>query len=388
MRKPNTSTPAAEAAGSAQVAKPADSTDDITQGGAAHNPLPQETYTQVQTRTFVFWLLAGKRPDELANYFHIFAKPLKPPFPQDSLLTLSTVKMGAGGKGVFTIENTNGKPPFHPIEINEATKYNTGSISKVLMMVMLMRLKQQGRFDLSLQLKELLPDAIKAMPQLAAITLYQLMSHTSGLRDARWGRYTRGEPLNEFVSVHEEPGSFYYANCNYTVLGYVIEAICGQPLESMLKELIVDPLGLNNTHYIESDIVPIDTAYGHVIQENTLPKKSDIFMFGAVCFRSSPSDIARILHEFFTNDAFIDKESRGIVTNSVQKRHFVVETPHAHFEWDCDAGLGIERYPTDKGFGYGHGGWTNGTAMFALHVPDSKETCCAAVSKAHRPQTS
>ncbi len=53
------------------------------------------------------------------------------------------------------------------------------------------------------------------------------------------------------------PGTNWnYAHTNYVILGRALETISGQPLAALLRELVLDPLGLRNTQSSATPVIP------------------------------------------------------------------------------------------------------------------------------------
>lgn len=101
-----------------------------------------------------------------------------------------------------------------------------------------------------------------------AFTIRQLMSHTSGLvpnPPTRRSGWPIGGPLDDFwlqqnlpeivqtiarSQLRFRPGSkFEYSNSAFFVLGRVIEVVSGKPYAVYVKEKILVPLGMSDTHY-------------------------------------------------------------------------------------------------------------------------------------------
>ena len=101
-----------------------------------------------------------------------------------------------------------------------------------------------------------------------AFTIRQLMSHTSGLvpnPPTRRSGWPIGGPLDDSWLVQKlpeivlsiarsslrfKPGSkFEYSNSALFVLGRVIEVVSGTPYAAYVKEKILGPLGMSDTHY-------------------------------------------------------------------------------------------------------------------------------------------
>ncbi len=94
------------------------------------------------------------------------------------------------------------------------------------------------------------------------VTIEHLLTHTSGIRD-HFGDLeavpvedTMGElsrvlaTLAPDESLEGRPGEGYsYANFNYVLLGAALETVYLQPWELVLRKLVLDPLGLEDTAY-------------------------------------------------------------------------------------------------------------------------------------------
>ena len=73
------------------------------------------------------------------------------------------------------------------------------------------------------------------------------------------------------------PGSkFSYNNSGYFLLGAIIEKVTGKPYEQVLKEKILDPLGMKNTGYDHFDTLIQKRATGYQktpgLQQCALPR--------------------------------------------------------------------------------------------------------------------
>lgn len=132
-------------------------------------------------------------------------------------------------------------------------QYRIGSISKTFVAVAVMRLRDEGAFELNDGIGEHLPE-LSDLP----VTVAQLLSHTSGLpAETRgpWWERTPGGPFADLVSTQlrrEElltrPGSrFHYSNVGYAVLGELLARKRGAAFGDVLREELWAPLGMERT---------------------------------------------------------------------------------------------------------------------------------------------
>lgn len=147
------------------------------------------------------------------------------------------------------------------------TRFRVGSLTKPFTATLVMQLVQEGRLRLDGRLGEYLPDLYAATPA-ADITLAQLLSHTSGLRDTQ-GHYDDPWWRTEARHAHAPdafarawipatldgtPGqAFRYINNGYFLLGLVIERVTGRGYEVNLAERILAPAGMEASGLYRAD---------------------------------------------------------------------------------------------------------------------------------------
>lgn len=144
------------------------------------------------------------------------------------------------------------------------THYRIASITKAFTAVLVLQLVEQQRLDLQAPIRRYLPDFAGSGGD--AITVQQLLNHTSGLpnfdqvKDLQTAlsegvpAYQKPATPAQLVSRHcsgapvTTPGStFDYNNCDYIVLGLILEKVSGKTYEALLQERLLQPLGLRHT---------------------------------------------------------------------------------------------------------------------------------------------
>lgn len=147
------------------------------------------------------------------------------------------------------------------------TRFRIGSLTKPFTATLVMQLVQEGRLRLEGRLGDYLPDLYGDTPA-ADITLAQLLSHTSGLRDTP-GNYDdpwwRTEARRAYApdafarawipaTLEGPPGrAFRYINNGYFLLGLIIERVTGQRYEVNLAERILTPAGMGSSGLYQAD---------------------------------------------------------------------------------------------------------------------------------------
>lgn len=130
--------------------------------------------------------------------------------------------------------------------------YLTGSITKQFTATAILLLEQRGLLHTNDNLLKHLPNT----PQdKAHITLHQLLTHTSGLKDDYWDQnkeLTEKEYITKMLSepLQAEPGNrFRYANFGYHLLAKVIERVSKKEYERFLTEELFRPNGIQYTGF-------------------------------------------------------------------------------------------------------------------------------------------
>ncbi len=140
--------------------------------------------------------------------------------------------------------------------MTEDTPMPVGSITKPFTAVTVLRLVERGLVDLDAPVTRYLPQFEVADPAASqAITVRQLLEHTSGLSDLGYNRVLPPEAsLDDVVSdlrsapLTAPPGSeFHYFNPNYSTLALLVERVTGKRYSEVVDQEITRPLGLGAT---------------------------------------------------------------------------------------------------------------------------------------------
>jgi D-alanyl-D-alanine carboxypeptidase len=131
-----------------------------------------------------------------------------------------------------------------------------GSVTKTYLATALLRLDADGRIDLDAAVTTFLPSS----PVPDGTTVRQLLAMTAGLPDFlanpawRTGladdparRWTLADVMTLVPNTSPTPGAYSYCNTCYIVAGQILEQVTGTDYRSALHELVLDPLGLQNT---------------------------------------------------------------------------------------------------------------------------------------------
>lgn len=154
------------------------------------------------------------------------------------------------------------------IKATPQTLYYIASITKTFTATLAMILRDQGIVDLNTPVQKYLPANIRVPvdPMGGEITLRHLLSHSSSLpgdppnrKNLKidgpvdpevWDAYSIKmlyEALRTTKIERAVGSKWAYSNYGLALAGHVLERAAGKPFETLLRELILQPLGMNNT---------------------------------------------------------------------------------------------------------------------------------------------
>lgn len=145
-----------------------------------------------------------------------------------------------------------GTTTYDPVEgapVDLTTIYDVASLTKMFTATAALRLYDAGQLDLEAPVCAYLP-AFRAR----AVTVRHLLTHTSGLdlrlsTLCRNGRDALLAEVYRTLPVHPPGSRVAYTNINSLVLGDIVAALSGQPLDRAIDELVCQPLGLRHTAF-------------------------------------------------------------------------------------------------------------------------------------------
>lgn len=159
--------------------------------------------------------------------------------------------------------------------------WHIGSVTKTFVAVVIMQLAEEGLLSLDDRAGSYVDHEF--VP--AEATLFDLLHHSSGVPDyvddEEWVTLMRScpdESPNTYDYVAQkplfEPGrEWSYSNTNYLLLGEVIERVTGMPPETVIRQRILEPIGLADTYMadVETGQPPVpavadffDTGFGPI----------------------------------------------------------------------------------------------------------------------------
>jgi CubicO group peptidase (beta-lactamase class C family) len=136
------------------------------------------------------------------------------------------------------------------IHNDPSTYHDIGSITKQFTAAGILKLEMEGKLSTDDTI-ELFLDEVTTDKKV--ITLHQLLTHTSGIRDGEFDDYdlvTKDEALSRILAAPlQEAGHFIYSNDGYTLLAAIIENVSGENYETYIHRTLFLPANMHNTGY-------------------------------------------------------------------------------------------------------------------------------------------
>jgi D-alanyl-D-alanine carboxypeptidase len=253
----------------------------------------------------------------------------------------------------------------HNVPANSLTKYRIGSISKMFTAVLILKLIEEGKLQLTTTLDKFYP----GLPNANVITVHDLLYHRSGLHN--YTDNTNFESWKDKPKTHEEllqiiinKGVDFkpnekasYCNSNYLILSYIIEKILEKPYGQIVDEKIISNIGLRNTYYGGAiDIHKNESeSYKYVNGKWIREAETDLSIHsGAGSIVSTPADLTAFIVAIFTYK-LINKKSVDNMKSLID-----------------DYGMGIFPFKFQNTTGFGHGGRIDGFASSVQYFPEQK----------------
>lgn len=210
-------------------------------------------------------------------------------------------------KGYGTVDQSASQAP------DAETVFQIGSVTKLFTALLLQRLCDEGVVSLDATLGELLGGSMPLSPSVEAVTLRQLVTHTSGfprvpksLMDQATARAGDDDPMldpysylgPEYVFDYladpdgkRKAGRFDYSNYGMGLLAHLLERVTGQDYETLLTEKVFLPLGMDNTAIALTSAMTRQLAQGYTPKGSPTPLWTFAALGGAGAISANAEDM-------------------------------------------------------------------------------------------------
>ncbi len=263
--------------------------------------------------------------------------------------------------------------------------FEIGSISKVFTGLLLAQAVERGDLKLEDHLGKLLQGEVTLNPDVAAVTLRQLVTHSSCLPRMpanfsdpslhnpylNYDRSMLWSALAELKLAHAPPCDALYSNMGFAVLGELLARRYSKPWEQLVEDNITGPLGMRDTvQHLNDKAARLAPAYSG--SEST-PPWDFIAFAGAGALRSTPADMLLLSRAIMAG-------KRGPLGGAAQR----LLQPLGAID-GSEIGYAIMmRGPLEKR-SYFHSGGTGGFRSDWMLMPDKQQALIVMASNAQSP---
>jgi CubicO group peptidase (beta-lactamase class C family) len=153
--------------------------------------------------------------------------------------------------------------------VSDQTEFEAASLGKPVFAYAVLRLVDARILDLDRPLFDYLPTPEANNARMKRVTPRHVLSHTTGLPNWR----TQPGPLQPA----SDPGkAFTYSGEAYFYLQRVVETVTGKPFARVMREQVLDPLGMKETSYVWLPAFESRMAAGYDGQEKRLDVQAAI----------------------------------------------------------------------------------------------------------------
>ncbi|MBW5420083.1 serine hydrolase [Streptomyces sp. BG9H] len=213
-------------------------------------------------------------------------------------------------------------------------RFRIASNTKSFVSTVLLQLEGEGRLSLDDSVEKWLPGVVQGNGNAGrAITIRQLLNHTSGIYDPTTGPeffapylerhewdhvYTPRQVIAR--AVRHKPlfapgGGWSYSNTNYLLAGLVIEAVTRHSAPSEIHRRILVPLGLKDTSFPVTDpAIHGPHLHGYDLAGRDVTRFSPSYDWTAGAMISTVDDLARFHRALFTGKLLRPAQQRALLT--------------------------------------------------------------------------
>ncbi len=248
--------------------------------------------------------------------------------------------------------------------VDQRTLFEIGSLTKLFTCLALVDIAREDSVSMNDPLGRYLPDTLDLCSVLRdSVELHHLATHRSGLPRlpanmmpadienpyADYGLQDLYQYLEAYETTGSRVGSYSYSNLGMGLLGHLLERIEGKPFDRVLKERVMQPLGLRSTW---DSVPPAERmrlakphSGGREVSYWHMPT-----LGGAGVLRSDLTDLLKFLQAFIT-------PASSPLENPISR---VLDTKYEARPQAFDMGLGWHITSTDSDTIYWHSGGTGG----------------------------
>jgi CubicO group peptidase (beta-lactamase class C family) len=262
------------------------------------------------------------------------------------------------------------------------TRFDLASVTKLFTATAIGILWERGDLELDESFMHYWPDF--PLLEARAITIRQLLSHTSGLSDlffdrnylhcdrSRLRKLSDYDRFYQYLKLGEVPQErITYSNTNFLILGRIIEKVTGTDYYTFVQEEVFSPLRMESTGFYEKDAIVLKKAEGYfrdaqASMEFGVPNDGLLRNNSAIrAVKGMPAGGA------YSTAADMYRFIRGLRSGSL-----LSDTTLALMTTEMQGGygLGFQTYRQQETEVWGHSGGFYGASTMVFYLPEEQIT--------------
>jgi D-alanyl-D-alanine carboxypeptidase len=178
----------------------------------------------------------------------------------------------------YGVRDLDAKTPAQPTD-----RVQVASITKTMTAVTVLKLVDDGLIRLDDPVNDVIPGFKTLLHPPGPITVRQLLGHISGIPEYTDLRFKNQDQLRQALSNPEQitpkkafelagtqkwdpssVGTFSYSSTGYEALGLLVQTLRHKPYAQVLREEVIDPLGLKDTSAARVDVHDPRILHGYI----------------------------------------------------------------------------------------------------------------------------
>jgi CubicO group peptidase (beta-lactamase class C family) len=253
--------------------------------------------------------------------------------------------------------------------VTDDTIFEAASLSKPVFAYAVLKLVDEGKFDLDKPLNSYLPGDydVGADARLNQITARRVLSHTTGFPN--WRQETA---LKIFFSPGEK---FSYSGEGFVYLSKVIERVTGESFNDFMKRTVFEPLGMTSSSYIWQPSYETLKASPHTGVGTPVSMGKPTKPNAAASLHTTARDYGRFVAAILNGVGLKKETLRQMLTPQVKVDEAGTDMtsrpatrPSATVSW----GLGVGLQSTQDGLSFWHWGDNGNTRAYIVAFEKQK----------------
>lgn len=219
-------------------------------------------------------------------------------------------------EGIGTADRSQNRP------VDQNTRFNIGSTSKMFAAVAILLLVDEGKVSLDESVTKYIPEFTMKDERYKKITVRMLFNHSSGLpgssffftyKPAANTHTLLLDTLKDARLKHDPGARSIYCNDGFTLAEIIVERVSGKKFIPFLTERVFQPLGMKNTSASVGEINEPNVAEFYNAKTGKKQLREVVSVYGAGGLSSTAEDLCRF------GDSFSSKGKRILSDASIRE---------------------------------------------------------------------